>query len=335
FAVAGGFWRRMFLSFWFGIGITAGLAVSCGFFMWHLWHDFHNPFFPYFNNFFASPFGASASYRDLRFIPKGIFETLAFPVVFSFDPSHVGEIAFRDFRILAAYVVLLVSAAMLVRRKPAEAAMVEPLAARYLIAAAALTFAVWIPLFSIYRYIIPLEMLAPLVCAAAVGLWPLSARARVVTVGVILALVTVTAKPGTWLRRNTFTEHLVEVTAPPLPAGSLVTLIGIEPLSYVIPSLPADISVLRLQGYLTDPKDGDNGVNREIRRRFEAHRGPVSLLYAAWERETVERVLPFFGLAVDFSACGEVQSNLKVSPEDWQRIFLCTLTRTGVDQRQP
>ncbi len=106
-------------------------------------------------------------------------------------------------------------------------------------------------------------------------------------------------------------------------------------MSYVIPSLPADISVLRLQGYLTDPKDGDNGVNREIRRRFEAHRGPVSLLYAAWERETVERVLPFFGLAVDFSACGEVQSNLKVSPEDWQRIFLCTLTRTGVDQRQP
>ncbi|MHB1205979.1 MAG: hypothetical protein ACYCZX_10445, partial [Rhodospirillaceae bacterium] len=46
-AVAGSFWRRMFLSFWFGIGITAGLAVSCGFFMWHLWHDFHNPFFPY------------------------------------------------------------------------------------------------------------------------------------------------------------------------------------------------------------------------------------------------------------------------------------------------
>ena len=333
--IAGGFWRRMFLSFWFGIGITAGLAASCGFFMWHLWHDFHNPFFPYFNNFFASPYGASASYRDLRFIPKSLFEALTFPIVFSFDPGHVGEIEFRDFRILAAYLLLLGSLVLLIKRRAPAEIMVQPLAARTLIAATVLTFAVWIPLFSIYRYIIPLEMLAPLVCAAAVGLWPVSARARTMTVAVILALVTVTAKPGTWLRRDSFTEHLVEVTAPPLPAGSLVTLIGIEPLSYVIPSLPADVSVLRLQGFLTDPKDGDNGVNREIRRRFEAHTGPVSLLYAAWERETVERVLPYFGLAVDFDSCGEVQSNLKASPEDWQRIFLCTLARTGVDQRQP
>jgi uncharacterized membrane protein len=337
--VAGGFWRRMFLSFWFGIGITAGLAASCGFFMWHLWRDFHNPFFPYFNNFFASPLGASESYRDLRFIPKSLFETLAFPVVFSFDPGHVGEIVFRDFRILAAYVVLLASVALLIKRRRVEdapeEAMVQPLIARYLIAAAVLTFVVWIPLFSIYRYIIPLEMLAPLVCAAAVGLWPLRARTRTVVVAVMLILVTVTAKPGTWLRREGWSEHLVEVTAPPLPADTLVALVGIEPLSYVIPALRPDVEVLRLQGYLTDPKDGDNGVNREIRRRFDAHTGPISLLYAGWERETVERVLPYFGLTVDFDACGEVQSNLKPSPEDWGRIFLCTLTRTGVDQRQP
>jgi uncharacterized membrane protein len=333
--VAGGFWRRMFLSFWFGIGITTGLAVSCGFFMWHLWHDFHNPFFPYFNNFFASPFGASESYRDLRFIPKGVFETLAFPVVFSFDPGHVGEIVFRDFRILAAYVVLLASVAFLIKRRPVATAMVQPLIARTLIAATVLTFVVWIPLFSIYRYIIPLEMLAPLVCAAAVGLWPLSARVRTAIVAAMLILVTVTAQPGTWLRRETWSEHVVEVTAPSLPADTLVTLIGIEPLSYVIPALGPDIQVLRLQGYLTDPKDGDNGVNREIRRRFDAHKGPISLLYASWERQTVERVLPYFGLTVDFDACGEVQSNLKASPEEWQRIFLCTLTRTGVDQRQP
>src|SRR5690606_20733074 len=142
-----------------------GIAATAGHWMWFLWTTFGNPLFPYFNQYFGSPMGLAASYRDLRFIPESWLEGLFFPVVFSIDPRAVGEIVFRDYRILAAYLLLLATPfVFLVRRgHAARPPGVETAVARYLIAGAALSFAVWAVMFAIYRYLIPLEMLAPLV----------------------------------------------------------------------------------------------------------------------------------------------------------------------------
>ena len=336
--VAGTFWRRMFVAFWFGIGITTGIGLSCDFWMLHLWREFQNPLFPYFNNVFKSPMGLTAGNRDTAFVPKTFLDMLIFPLRFSFDPRRVGEIEFRDFRILAAYFALLATPAILYLRSKASptAPIADRLPARYVIAAAALSYAVWVPLFGIYRYLIPLEMLAPLVTVAAIALWPTTPQLRATVAVAVLTFVTVTAWPGTWTRLPQWTGKMVEVSVPPLPdpAHTMVLMVGLEPLSYVIPSLPPEIPVLRLQGYFTDPKD-DTGVNRLIRARLAAHQGPFTLLSAAWDRNTVEVVLPQFGLAADFSACGEVKSNIRPPPEDGMRISLCPVMRTGADQPHP
>jgi hypothetical protein len=83
--------------------------------------------------------GLPASYRDTRYIPESLWEALAFPVLFRFDPYRVGEAAFRDFRILVAYVALLATPFILWgsgRAHRSTAPAVEPLGARYVIAAA-------------------------------------------------------------------------------------------------------------------------------------------------------------------------------------------------------
>ncbi len=337
FLLAGGtFWRRMFLAFWFGIGITTGIGLSCGFWMLHLWREYQNPLFPYFNNIFKSPLGLNAANRDMAYVPKTLLDAAIFPLRFSFESRRVGEIEFRDLRILGAYLVLLATPIIFYSRRAAAAVIpaVDGVAARYVIAAAALSYVVWVPLFGIYRYIIPLEMLAPLAAVAAIALWPMSLRLRATIAGALLVLVTVTAQPGNWIRLPAWTEKMIEVSVPPLPADTMVLLVGLEPLSYVIPSLPPAIPVVRLQGYFTDPKD-DTGVNRVIRARIKAHQGPFYLLFAAWDRNTVDVVLPQFGLSGDFSACGEVTSNVRPPPEDAMKISLCPVTPAGADPGHP
>lgn len=335
--VAGTFRRRLFLAFWFGIGIVAGMAASCGFWMLHLWNEYRNPIFPYFNNVFKSPLGLQSGNRDMAYVPKTFLDALTFPLQFSFNTRKVGEVDFRDFRIVAAYLVLIATPLILrARRTVAAAPPVDRLAARYVIAAGALSFAVWVPLFGIYRYIIPLEMLAPLVVVAATGLWPLPARTRTGAAFAILLFVTLTAWPGNWIRLPAWSAKMVEVSAPPLPdpAHTMILMVGLEPLSYILPSLPPEMPVLRLQGYFTDPKDG-TGMNRLIRERLAAHQGPLYLLSAAWDREAVKEVLPQFGLTADFSACERVVSNLQPPPDEAMRISLCPVMRTGPEQVRP
>ncbi len=335
--VAGTFWRRLFLAFWFGIGIIAGMSASYGFWAVHLWHEFQNPIFPYFNNVFKSPLGLQSGNRDMGFVPKTFLKALIFPLQFSFDSRKVGEIEFRDFRVLAAYVVVIATPViMLARRAVSAAPLVETLAARYVIAACAVSYAVWVPLFGIYRYIIPLEMLAPLCVAAAIGLWPVTIHLRALTAGAILLFVTLTAWPGDWIRLPAWTDKMVEVTPPPVAdaAHTMVLMVGLEPLSYVIPSLPPEMPVIRLQGYFTDPKD-DTGMNRLIRERLAAHNGPLILLVAAWDWDAAKVVLPQFGLTADFTACERVVSNLQPPPDEAMRISLCPVTRTGPEQAHP
>jgi hypothetical protein len=303
----------------------------------HLWQEYQNPIFPYFNNDFKSPLGLQSGNRDLAYVPKTFLDGLIFPLRFSIDPRKVGEVDFRDFRILAGYLALLATPVILfLRRDVAVAPLVDNLAARYVIAAGALSFAVWVPLFGIYRYIIPLEMLAPLIVVTIVGLWPLAARTRATTTAAILLFVTLTAWPGSWTRLPAWTGKMVEVTAPPIPdpAHTMILMVGLEPLSYVIPSLPPEMPVVRLQGYFTDPRD-DTGMNRLIRARLAAHQGPLYLLSAAWDKDAVKAVLPQFGLSADFAACGQVLSNLQPLPEEAMKISLCPVARTGVDPVNP
>lgn len=327
--------RRLGLAFAFGIGVLGGMAAFAGPWMWYLWTEFHNPLFPYFNEVFRSPMGLPASYRDTRFIPESLWEALAFPVLFSFDPYRVGETAFRDFRILAASVVLLATPFIFFwgrrRAQRAAAPAVDPLGARYVIAAAVLSYAVWIPLFSIYRYLMPLEMLAPVLVTAAVGLWPVASRARVAAVATVLAVVVVTAKPGSWGRLEGWTDRFVEAEAPalPHPDATLVVVTGFEPVAFVIPAFPPPVAFVRIQGYLDNNHpddgdqgdDGDTGLDRRVRERLARHRGDLYLLFPDWaarehpdwaarERERAVAALRRYGLEADFGACRPIIANL-------------------------
>jgi hypothetical protein len=294
----------------FGFGALAGLAATAGHWMLFLWREFGNPIFPYFNSLFASPMGIAASYRDTRFIPENAAEWLLFPLITTVDSLQAGEIEFRDGRIAAAFLALLITLGLAFVRRPAAELVARP-AAIVLIAMSVVSYLVWLGLFAIYRYLIPLEMLAPVVLVAAVGLWPVALRARAGLAAAVLALLVVTAAPGSW-GRVPWGPRFVDTVAPPLPdpAQALVLMLGYAPTAWVIPAFPPATAFVRVQGFGLNPEDGDIGLNRRVAERIAAHRGAVYTLAGDGDRDLAATLLARYGLAPDPAGCRRIVSNL-------------------------
>ena len=287
-----------------------GFALFEAFWMAQMLRLTGNPLFPYFNQLFHSPLALSAPYRDLRFIPRSLEHQLLFPLLFSIDWRVADDLPFRDIRVGVAYVLLIATVplwpAICRRNKP----LVARDAATALFAFAAVSYVIWLKMFAIYRYIVILEMLSPLLIAAAVGLWPISARARILLAAAILLWVQASSRviaPD----RAPATDPYIQAAIPPIPHPdhTMILMTGEAPLGYLVPSLPARIPVLRIDGWLIQPQDGSQ-LTAEARKRVDAFHGDLFVIADAGEIPRSRDALAVYGLAISASECRNIESNL-------------------------
>ena len=189
------------------------------------------------------------------------------------------------------------------------------------VAFAAAAYLSWLVVFAIYRYITPLEMLGPLLVAAALGLLPLPGRVKplLVTAALAALVVLTTLYKG---NRAPFAATMVEVAAPPVarPEASLALMTGIEPMGFVIPAFPPQIAFLRVDGFLVGP-DAKTAYLTRMTDRIAAHLaagGDLYTLFAPWETERGDRALGLIGLKRT-ADCADVASNL-APPFRWCRV---------------
>lgn len=317
-------WRLAF-GFVFGIGVLAGIAAFSGHWMWSLWQDYANPLFPYFNDIFQSPMATVKSYRDTNFLDgKSLAERFLLPLVFATDPFTVGEIYWRDLRIPILFVLLPIAIGLGMLGRGDRDRIADPASARFILAAFCLSYAVWAVLFGIYRYIIPLEMLAPLALVLCIDLLPARRRARAVLAGGVLLAVLATVAPGNW-GRTSWGERFVEVSVPPIadPDRTMILMAGYQPTSYVVPAFPPQIPFVRIQSNFMDPRHGDTGFNRLLRARVAAHDGPFLVLNTPGDAASAAEALDAYGLVLVAGTCQMVHTNLG------EPLSLCTAERTG------
>jgi hypothetical protein len=308
--------RRVLLTLCFGAGFSVVLAAVYGPWMWHLWNWTGNPFFPFLD--FPGARLAAAPYSFTHFVPRGWLEAVAYPLVFSLDPLRVGENDFRDYRIATAYVVvpLCLIAAW---RWPSTRAVDAPRSLGYVVAAFAIGYALWLVGFSIYRYAVTLEMLAPLVIAMAIAALPFAARARSIALRVLLLVLLVTAWPSDW-GRGRWTGKFIEVEAPSIShAATTLVLLLDKPLAYVVPAFPAEVAFIQLVPELA-PLDAPGAAwNRMVRARLDQHTGEMFGLMRATrnlykqsseKQKNARRLLSAYGLRMDEQSCRPVPSNL-------------------------
>lgn len=318
--IPGPFMRRFWLSFVCGLGVIGGFLVTGGWWIARMWSEFSNPLFPYMNHIFHSPWALAENYRDTRFIPKSIFEALSFPFRFVANSKIASEIAFTDLRVAVATAVLVLTALLLIARRRSPDPLAHTFALRYLAAASALSYAAWLAVFAIYRYITPLEMLAPLLIVAGVGLWPVSMRARAAVSAGLLALVVVTVHMNEDWTRKPWAPGLggpfVQVTPPQFadPANTIVLMTGLAPTAFVIPSFPPEVAFLRPVSYLAGPEHNTLFI-QTMKQRIAAHTGEMFILMPFWDHPAAADALPMLGLVPDFAGCRRLPNNLDDSLE--------------------
>lgn len=234
-------WRRRLLA---GTGLAVVALVVAGLlagpWLHRVWELYGNPLFPQFNHWFGAPLASSDAVADLRWQPKGWGEALLRPLLFTFNPRLISEIAMLQ----AVWALLYVAAPMaliawLWRRSHGQprGRVGDPAVLRMLGVFFVVGFVLWLWVFSIHRYLVVLELLAPLVLWLLVrGIVPGRTGDRVAGGAVLLVALVALAGWADWGHAR-WHSPAIRVEVPPTPAPGVVLLVGDEPQSWRIPWL--------------------------------------------------------------------------------------------------
>lgn len=309
-----------------GAAVLTALLVQ-GPWMWQLWRDFHNPLFPQFGPLFGGDFVAPDGLRDTRWIPRTALEWLFYPLCWASAPRRVSELWFLDLRVPLAYAALLVLP-LWWRRARAQAA--QPQAMPLLLVAFAASYLLWLVLFGYYRYLVVVEMLAPLLfCAAALTLPRRSGL--IAAIGLLVVTGLATREPR-WGRLKTYAGHYVSATLPALAQQRdvLVVFGDREPLGFLAPVFPDDTRFVRVLGNIIGPPLPRWALDDAVQQRIDAHRGPLLLLAVHTDDEVLRDMLQQHGLELQPQTCAAVDSNLFTAREP--RPLLCELHKQSATQ---
>lgn len=301
-------WReRLRLTFCVGIAALAAFLLVHGHWMLELYREYGNPFFPLFADAFGGDFVPAGQQRDDRWIPHSLWQWLAYPLIWTDHNQLVSELRFLDLRVPALYLTLL---ALPLWWHRARADSPQPLALRFVLAAAIAGYLLWLSLFGYYRYAVMLEMLATLPLALA--LLALRGRAALVLLCAALLVLTLATRPARWGRAPHYGEQFIEVQLPPRPdyAQALIVLASGDPLGYLAPSFPPSTRFVRIRGNLMGPPHAEWALDREARRRLQAHGGPLYLIVVDLADPLLGETLQRQGLALTDGSCSPIRSNL-------------------------
>jgi hypothetical protein len=307
-----------------GIAGVIGFAVFSGPWMLYMWHLTGNPVFPYFNEYWKSPLALAAPYRDLRFVPTHFWQQILFPFLFTFDWHVANDLGFQDIRAALVYLFVPTAVAVWLRGRENNDPLLDKRGTAILFTFAAVSYVVWLHFFAIYRYALIYEMLAPLLLVGAVGLLPLARRARYMALAGLAALCLMTARSD-FLERAPVEDPYIRTALPPIPDPShtMVLMTGDAPMGFIATTLPPEIPVLRIDGWMVQPRDGSlitRRMKQRVARHLKAGR-PLYLIADATDMSRARDALADYGLAIRWSECQQFDTNL-VGTYQW-----CPLAR--------
>ncbi len=331
------------------LGGALGFTAAYGPWGWFLWERFGNPFGPFFNDVFRSPLFPPDGQRDLRFLPDGLAEALAYPLLWARRSEGVVlEPPLADPRFAVGLAALLLAVAAGTWRRlrsgghwgaagaaagprgdPAERASAR--AARAVMAFVLAGYAAWLGAFSILRYAVPIEVLlgVPVWAAARellllaatpacgrmppAGWWRGGATLCVATALGVCALATEypahPREPFAWEREPRGTAA-VAVSRIALPENSLVAMIG-PAVSFVAPFL--DGAGARFVGGPNAEWAGSPAdpasYAARVLRAVRSHQGPAFVLLE-YPDSYDQEAADMLGVGFDQASCRPVGSNL-------------------------
>lgn len=162
--------------------VILGILLTSGYWMYLMWQQHHNPLFPFFNDIFHSPDFPNIHWRDERFLPQGLWQSLFYPFYFSWHGT-ISDSHFRDVRFILTHVLFIgVGLYWLMSKLFSSFKKIQlDLPTFYILIFYMISYIIWQSYFAIARYISALEMLAPLTIYVLISTIPMRFSLRFVT----------------------------------------------------------------------------------------------------------------------------------------------------------
>ena len=290
----------------FAVAAGGGLLVTGGYWMALMSHHYRSPLFPFYNAIFRSPFGHGSNFADTRFLPRSLLQTLVYPLYIAREQNLVAELVFRDARLLAAWLSLallgVLAPVRLVRtgiawRGPQDARLAR------LGLFFGVSYLVWLKMFSIYRYAVPIELVSGALVVGALAYALRQSRIAVAVALPVCLFLFVWTKPLDYGRVPWSTsDSYFGVNTPALQSYEAATVLMWDmPNAYLVPFFPESATFLRLEGGSRRTLMWDRLRERVSRTRHEH----LFFLETETHRnvEGKSRALRELGLALDTRRC--------------------------------
>lgn len=316
----------------YGTAVAGGFVLSSWFWMLTLWNKFHSPLFPFFNKIFRSPYWDYVNFSDQRYLPKGFTQFLLYPLCLALENALFGEALIRDMRIPIIYILVMLAIlksiySLYVSKETLsigdkDGDNINGRAAMFLVVFFVATYVVWQAVFSIYRYIVALEILGPIIIILLLS-YILKKFYTRAAVAIVLFLVIVFGMKSPDWGHTAWTDSFFGVEVPSIEYGrdTIVVMLSGEATSYVIPFFPADIRFVRVQSNFQDPKK-ENMFQLEIRQLLEKHNGPTYLLTTTKSNvDEAQEIIKSYQMQIMPQGCMPIKARLQ------DDLLLCRMER--------
>jgi hypothetical protein len=327
--------RRLFLCFAAG-GVLGYLPLG-GYWNWLLWTRYGNPFFPYWNDLFRSPWIRPIAFRDMRFPPQTVEAAVSFPFQWfvGLHPTSEGDFRVATFAFLAVLIPLVIltglgeaiSQIWRPRRGQSEETMMSSLVPLwFLMVYSTVSYILWIHMFAIQRYLLPLSLLSGLLIWLCLDyLIPVSS-AKVAAFALLagFSIHWMQMEKQDWRQPYGTTWFGFELPAEVQSPETLFVMLGGGPMACIVPYLPSSSRTVRLIDS-TVPADGtETELSRRAAILLAQHHGAMRSL-SIEPLQTVDfDYLKRFGLALSQDQCVQFRSAT-------DQFTTCPITRVNAN----
>jgi len=318
---------------WYALGGLGGFLVVSGYWSWHLWTQYGNPTFPYWNNLFHSSWAPAEGFQDARFLPRTFQDALSYPFRWFIKLHTSSELPFRDARwailtVLLPLVLIALAASRFQRRqglrdaKGTEEAVVARTHFLLIVVFFITSYAIWIRMFAIQRYLIPLGLICGLVIFLVLDRLLANQSAKFACFTFLALFCMFWTQPGETKRLPYGQDWFgLRLTGPVSAPDTLFIMMGDVPASYIVPFLPASDRVVRISANF--PLQMTTGLGLMAMEVVTQHKGPVRSLTLGTISQPDQFQLARFGLDLSETGCLTFRSRM-------DQFTSCPLVRFAV-----